>query len=377
VQALIASRGHGAPETTEAFAHAEQLATDSEDTPERFSARYGMWTGSFVRGEPAPMRAISTAFLRDAAANLGSPEFVMGHRIVGMTHWHGGDFIEAKEHLEQALAGYNRQQHRALAFRFGQDIGASCMMFLALTLWPLGQVAHTRRLIEQAIGYAPSTEHIPTVAYVLIHTCLLELLCRDAVALLPRAESIVTMSRDYGLSQRLAYGTFALGYAHWQAGSREFGETEMRLGRAMCKEQGICVHLPLLAAIQAETEAEAGRAESALVTLDEAGALSERTGQHWHDAEMCRVRGDILLREARPNRCAAEAAFARAIETARLQQAKSFELRAAMSLARLWRSQGKVQQARELLAPVYDWFTEGFDTRDLKEAKALLEELAA
>ena len=214
-----------APETTAAFARAEELATGIEDASERFSARYGKWTGSFVRGEPEPMRALSEAFLRDAAPNPGSPELVMGHRIVGMSHWYRGDYVGARDHLEHALASYDRERHRSLAFRYGQDIGVPCMVFLALTLWPLGEIARARRLAEEAIAYAPSTGHLATTAYALVHTCLLELLCRDADVLLPHAESLVAMSRDHGLPFWLAYGTFALGYARWQAGEREPGET--------------------------------------------------------------------------------------------------------------------------------------------------------
>jgi tetratricopeptide (TPR) repeat protein len=128
-QALIASRGHGAPETTAAFKRAEQLAIGSGDRTERFSARYGMWTGSFVRGEAEPMRALSAAFLRDIAATPGSPEYVMGHRIVGMSRWFEGDYLGARDHLEQALASYDRERHRALVFTYGQDIGVPCMVF--------------------------------------------------------------------------------------------------------------------------------------------------------------------------------------------------------------------------------------------------------
>ena len=319
---------------------------------------------------------LSVAFLRDAEGNLGSPEFVMGHRTVGMSHWHGGDYVTAREHLGQALEAYDRDRHRPLAFRYGQDIGVPCMVYLALALWPLGMITQARRLAAEALDYAPSTGHLATIAYALIHTCLLELLCRDATTLLPHAESIVAMSRDHGLPFWYAYGTFALGYARWRGGEQERGEAGMRQGITMCKEQGISVWVPSFAAIQADAEADAGRLEPALSMLDEALALSERTGQHWHDAETYRIRGDILLRGAPSNVDTAEAAFARAIEIARSQQSRSFELRAAMSMARLWRDQGKRNEARDLLAPVYGWFTEGFDTLDLKEAKKLLEELA-
>jgi class 3 adenylate cyclase/predicted ATPase len=375
-QALIPSRGHGALETTAAFARAEQLATDSADTAERFSARYGMWTGSFVRGEAEPMRSLSAAFLRDAADTPGTAEFVMGHRIVGMTDWFDGNYLGAREHLERAVESYDRKRHRALMFRYGQDIGIPCMVFLALTLWPLGEIVRARRLVDEAVTYASTTQHVATIAYALVHTCLFELLCLDAGVLLPHAESLVAMSRDRSLPFWFAYGSFSLGYARSKAGEREVGETSMRQGMAMCKEQGICAHVPLFMARQAEAEAEMGHIESALTLSDEAIALSERTGHHSFDAELHRVRGDTLLRANRPNIDTAETAFVRAVEIARSQHSKSFELRAAMSMARLWRDQGKQDEARDLLAPVYGWFTEGFDTRDLKEAKALLDELA-
>ena len=376
-QALIASRGHGALETTAAFTRAEQLATGSADTAERFSARYGMWTGSFVRGEAEPMRVLSEAFLRDAFDNPGTPEYVMGERIVGMTHWFDGDYLGAHEHLERALASYDRGRHRPLMFRYGQDIGVPCMAFLALTLWPLGEIVRARRLVEEAVTYAPTTEHVATIGYALAHTCLFEVLRGDAGALLPHAEALVAMSGDRGLPLWFVYSTFALGYARARLGEQEVGETRMRQGVAMCREQGLCVHVPLFMARQAETEAVRGHFNSGLAIVDDAICLSERTRHHSFDAELHRVRGETLLRVNRADPNAAEAAFVRAIEIARGQHTKTFELRAAMSMARLWRDQGKREEARELLAPVYGWFTEGFDTRDLKEAKALLEELAA
>jgi predicted ATPase len=185
------------------------------------------------------------------------------------------------------------------------------------------------------------------------------------------------MSRDRGLPFWLAYGTFALGYARWQAGDREAGETGMRQGITMCREQGICVQVPLFVARQAEAEAEMGGVETALSMVDDALTMSERTGQHCYDAELHRVRGDVLVRATQSDFDAAEAAFAHAIEIARRQHTRSWELRAGTSLARLLRDQGKQQEAHDLLAPIYGWFAEGFDTLDLKEAKALLGELGS
>jgi predicted ATPase len=185
------------------------------------------------------------------------------------------------------------------------------------------------------------------------------------------------MSRDRGLPFWLAYGTFALGYARARAGEPEAGQTNMHQGMAMCRNQGICAQVPLFMARQAEIETEMGYVDAAMAMVDDAIAASDRTSHHSFDAELHRARGDTLLLVKSPDRDAAQAAYMRAIDIARCQHTKTFELRAAMSMARLWRDQGKRDEARELLAPVYGWFSEGFDTRDLKEAKVLLEELAA
>ena len=138
-----------------------------------FPARYGLWVGSLVRGEPEPIRLLSTEFLRDAERQPGSVEVLIGHRIVGASRWYDGDYIDARTHLELALASFNAEEHRPLAFRYGQDIGVAGMIFLALTLWPLGKIDSANRVVEDAVAYAPDTKHWATVAYAFTHACLL------------------------------------------------------------------------------------------------------------------------------------------------------------------------------------------------------------
>ncbi len=300
-QALISSRGYGAFETTAAFARAAELAAGIEDATERLAARYGLWVGSYVRGEPESIRTLSAAFLRDAERESDAPEILVGHRIVGTSHWHEGDYIGAREHLEQALASYDAGRHRPLAFRFGQDVGVSSMAYLAMTLWPLGEIVRARRVAEEALASAPSTGHLASVAYALSHMCDLELLCRDTRQLMAHSESLVAMSREHGLPLWLAHGSVALGYARWRAGGREAGETAMRVGIQMCKEQGIGLYLPLFEATHAEVEAEMGHVESALAIIDDAVAVSERTETALGCGGAASVRGDILLRAARPD----------------------------------------------------------------------------
>jgi len=375
--ALISARGYQAQETTAAFARARELAANIEDAAERYSAYYGAWASSYVRGELAPMRELAEEFLHDAECRPGLPEAGVAHRVFGGTCWFLGDFVAARRHLEQALAGYDPERDRSLAFQFGQDVVVSAMINLAHVLWPLGELERARRLVEEALTLAMRSGHVPTMAYGQYYKCLFEAVARNAARALPHANALVDLSREHGLPFFLTSGTFYYGWTRWHAGDREAGTAEMRQGIALAREHGIGLAMPLYSLLLAEAEAEAGQIDAGFIRLDELLPEIERTGQRWIEAQLNRVRGELLIRHEPADTAAAEGAFMQSLAVARRQQTKTFELQAGTSLARLWRDQGKVQQARKLLAPVYGWFTEGFDTRDLKEAKALLEELGA
>ena len=376
-QALIHARGFAAPETAAAFWRAREFASGVEDVTERFPVYYGLWAGSWVRGEFAQMREPALAFLDDTKNRPGTREASIAHRLLGSTCWLQGDFIGARLHLENSLAIYDSERDRDFAFRFGQDTGVSAMIILALTLWPLGEIKRASQCADEATTQAALSTHVATEAFAHGYKSLFEMMRRDAGCALHEGEVLLGLAREHVMPQWLAIGTFTLGWSRWHSGDREAGEKEMRNGMALFREQGIRFPLPLCAVLLAEIEDELGRIEHALAILDDALADAERTGQHHFDVELYRQRGALLLQKTPNDVAAAEAAFMRAIEVARSQQTRTFELRAAMSMARLWRDQGEAQRARELLAPVYDWFTEGFDTLDLKEAKALLEELPA
>ena len=376
-QALIHARGFASQETTAAFLRAREFASGIEDVTERFPVYYGLWASSWVRGELAQMREPAQAFLDDTKNRPGTREASIAHRLLGSTCWLQGDFIGARMHLENSLAIYNSERDRDFAFRFGQDSGVSAMIVLALTLWPLGEIKRASQYAEEATTQAALSTHVATEAFAHGFKSLFEMMRRDAGCALHEGEVLLGFARERLMPQWLAIGTFTLGWAQWQTGDREAAEKEMRNGMALFREQGIRFPLPLCAVLLAEIEDELGHIEHALAVLDDALADAERTGQHHFDAELHRQRGTLLLRKTPNDATVAEAAFMRAIEVARSQQTRTFELRAATSMARLWRDEGKSQQARELLAPIYGWFTEGFDTRDLKEAKVLLEELAS
>jgi len=263
---------------------------------------------------------------------------------------------------------------------FGQDTAAAAKAFLALTTWVLGKVTRARELIEQAIERAVETAHAPTLANTHLFKVTLEMLCDDADGALRDTTRLIELTREHGLTLYLAFG---MAYFSWararrgDSGDNAIGVAELREAIAEITAQGIKYWVPNIQGRLAELEAEGESPEAALARIDEALALAQQTGEHWTDSFLHRIRGEILLKRDPANTAPAEEAFLTAIAIAQQQKARSFELRATMSMARLWRDQGKRGAARDLLAPVYGWFTEGFDTLDLKEAKALLDELRA
>jgi predicted ATPase len=244
-----------------------------------------------------------------------------------------------------------------------------------LVLWPLGEVDRAREVAEEMVARATKIGHVGTAVYGHFHFAMFEMMRRNPAAAAPHIEALIDLARTHEMPTWAAYGSLLRPWSRRHLDGPDAGLSEMRAGIAACREQGLGNFIPFIATWLAEVEVEAGEIEAALATIDRVIADSERTGQRWFDAESHRIRGDILLKRDPAN--TAEEAFLTAIAIAQQQKARSFELRAAMSMARLWRDQGKRKEARDLLAPVYGWFTEGFDTLDLKEAKALLDKLAA
>jgi predicted ATPase len=304
-------------------------------------------------------------------------------RNLGLSCFWQADFTEAKANLEEALRLCDAQQHPEVDVSFGQDTVAQAKAALAATTWALGEVTRARVLIEEAIARAVETAHAPTLTNTNFFKAILEALRGDADAALPAATRLLDLSREYGLALYLAFGMVCFGWARTRLGDRETGNKELRESISVRESisalnaRGTKYWVPFFQGLLADIEAERQDVEQALTQIDEALGLAQQTGEHWTDAFLQRVRGEILLKGDPANTAAAEGAFLTAIAIAQQQKARSFELRAAMSLARLWRDQGRREEARELLAPVYGWFTEGFDTLDLKEAKVLLDELAA
>ena len=370
-QAMMLSRGFAAEEAKAAFTRAQEYAVGN--AAERFLNLYGLWVGSLMRGELDLARETAETFQCDAANEARMTEIAVGHRILGTTCLWQGDFGKARANLEQALRIYDPERDREAKFRFGIDAACGATAYLAHTNWLLGELDRARVLIERAAARAlrirscsdPGTS-LPIQGHVRI-------LRGDAGAARQAAETVVQLSRDHGLAPFLSEGRACLGCARAWLGDREAGATELQQALVTYTQQGNKLFVPFYQILLGEIEAEGQGAEGALARLDEALALARETGAHWSDAFLHRVRGEILRKRDPANTAPAEQAFLTSIAIAQQKKARSFELRATLALARLWRDQGKRNEAHGLLAPVFGWFTEGFDTRDLREAKALLD----
>src|SRR5215471_13812790 len=369
--ALLHGRGHSQPETIAAFARARELAAGIEDPAARFSAYYGMWLVSFVRANLAPMREVAAASLRDARHSPGLPAAGRAMHIFGVTSWFQGDYLGARTHLEQALAAYDHERDHDLAPRFVFDDRVVATGWLAVVLWPLGEVEQAARLLDSALSLARQSRHLPTIAWAHAYTCRFAGIRRKPGQARPHAEELLGVAGEHGLPMRLADGSFYHGWARWCAGDGD-GEAGMREGLALWNEMHYRLFAPLTCTLLAEREAEAGRVEVGLATLDVQLAAIEQTGQRWFDAEVHRVRGELLLKLRRPDVAAAEGAFMRAIEIARGQRTRTFELRAALSLAKLYKMSGRNQLASELLVAALVGFNAGPEVPEVEEAQRLL-----
>ena len=272
--ALIAARGYGAPETTEAFARARESAAGDKDAPGRLSADYGLWVGSFTRGELPEMRAHAAAFLGDLEATPESPEAGVAHRAAGATCWFAGEYAQARDHLERALALFQPGRDDDLAFRFGQDQGVSVMAYLALVLWPLGEIDRAASFMSRVVVRIASLTHGNTIA--LGHMFAAQFVLMHGGPMRGKANSLelARIASAHDLAQFRAFGMFFDGWARVEIALRG-GLDGMRHGVESLRAQNILIFDGLEEIALARTEAEAGDPGRAVAILDEALATAE------------------------------------------------------------------------------------------------------
>jgi len=371
--ALFAARGFGAPETTEAFARARESASGERVAPARLAADWGLWVGSYARGELRSMRAHAAAFLHGVEATPDSPEAGVAYRLHGINCWFAGQYREARDHLERALALFQPGRDDDLAFQFGPDPGVTAMIYLAIASWPLGEVDRAVSLVERMKTRIAGLSHATTLALGASHAAFFALMRRDRPGARTSLSELARVLREHDLPLYRTFGGFSEGWASGAVGS---GLEEMRRVTALLREQNVLHFDGLLKIVLAEAEAREGDPERAIAILDEALATVDRLGYRAFEAELHRARGEVLLMRDSANSAPAEDAFLTAITVAKQQMTRSFGLRAALALAKLYRSTGRAAQAHAVLAPALEGFAPTPEMPEIAEARALMERLA-
>jgi predicted ATPase len=286
-----------------------------------------------------------------------------------------GEYVTAWTHLEQVITLVDPAVEWALALRQGVAPGVRGLAFAAHTLWCLGYASQAMHQAQGALALAQRLAHPHSLALAQFWATLLHLRRREVPLVQAQANALLTLATAQGFSLWIGHGTYWQGWALAMQDQGEAGMAQMHQGMAAVLATGQMLARPYCLVSLAEAVGHAGQTVEGLNLLAEAVVTLEACEQGDLLAEACRLQGELLLRQAVSDAAQAETCFQQALDIARRQQAKSWELRAAMSLSRLWQQQGKCAEARELLAPIYGWFTEGFDTADLQEAKVLLDEL--
>jgi predicted ATPase len=383
LNAQMHAKGYGAPDTKASLDRARSLIENAEaqgETPEDplalFSVLYGFWVANYIASNGGAMGELATQFLELAEKQRATIPLMIGHRLMGVSSLNAGNFASGRAHFDRAYGLYEPLEHRPLATRFGQDIGVAILSWRALTLWALGYPRSAREDAERALHEAREIGHPATLLFALTVTWLTELFCgyyEDAKA---QAVEAVALGDERGALFWKGVGMMFEACVSALVGGTANGGQMIASSIAFYRSTGASVLLPFIQSCLARAHAASGQYDDAWQWIDRSLNAVEASGERWCEAEVHRTAGEIALNSSDPDTAKAQAHFERALKIARAQQARSWELRAATGLARLWRDQGRRTEARDLLAPIYNWFTEGFDTLDLREAKALLDNLA-
>ena len=374
--ALIATKGWGTPEVETVQARAWALCQQIGETPQRFAVLWGLCGFYATRGALQTARALAEQ-LFELAQRLHDPALLCpATYMVGGICLFLGELTAARTYLEQGMALYESQRHQAYAVMHGVDLGVVCLCHAAFTLWLLGYPDQALQRSHATLALAQTLGHPYSLAFGLTWVTMLHQVRGEVTTTHERAATLIALCTEQVIPSWLGGGRVLQGWAMALCGQGEAGIAQMCQGLAAWQVTGAEIIVPYHLSLLAATHGSRGQAAKGLRVLTEARLLAERHAERWWEAELYRLTGDICLKQAAPDVAQAEACFRQALTIARCQQAKSLELRAAMSLSRLWQQQDKCTEARELLAPIYGWFTEGFATANLQEAKALLEELA-
>ncbi|HEV8714312.1 MAG TPA: adenylate/guanylate cyclase domain-containing protein [Candidatus Binatia bacterium] len=396
--ALFAVKGYAAPGVEKAMTRARELCQQLGETPQLFPVLWRLVVFYFNRGEVRTAHELAEQMMRLAQSVQDQYLLSWAHKALGWTWYFLGELTSTRMHAEQAIALYDPQKHPPSIVGM-EDPRLDCLSYAAWTLWQLGYPDQALTKSQEAVALAKGLSRPFSLALALGFAAWFHSFRRAEQLAREQAEAVITLSTEQGFPYWLANGTMVRGGALTEQGQVEEGIAHIQQGLAAFRAMGAEVGVTWSLAMLAEAHGKVGQVGEGLAVLAEALDLVDKTGERVKEAELYRLKGELTLQnEARglglgtgsPSPQApslkpqvprgveqeAEECFLKAIEVARKQQAKSLELRAAMSLARLWQQQSKKAEARRLLAEVYNWFTEGFDTKDLQEAKRLIEELS-
>jgi predicted ATPase len=380
--ALIATKGNGAPEVGAVYNRALQLGRQSGEDARLFPVLFGLRSFHLIRGELQPAFAFGQQLLSLAEDAHDSGLLVEAHLALGNSLFLFGKLTPALKHFEQAISLYDPKTHHVHTLTYGLDPGVLCLVRSAWILELLGYSDQASKKMEEALASAHKQSHAFSLAVAILHTFVSPYLRREWRKLQEQqAEAAIAICMEQRFGNLLAQARCFKGYALAQQGQTEQGIAELRAGMDAQFATGASLFRPWAFCLLAEAYGTAGRFEEALAAIAEGIAITEKTGERHNEAELHRFKGELTLKASgveapKAAETEAEECFRRSIEIAHQQEAKLFELKAVISLSRLWKQHGKNTEARQRLAEIYGWFSEGFDTANLKEARALLEELS-
>jgi predicted ATPase len=369
-------RGYGDPEVEQSYARARELCRQIGRAPQLFSTLLGLSIYFVVRAELETAHELGEQLL-DMAQGVQDPVLLVEARYaLGVTCFWLGEFVTARNHLEQGIANYDPHRHHSHIKVFGQDEGAVCLCRAALVLWYLGYPDQALTRGTEALTLAQQLAHPASLAYVRYWLAFLYHQLRQVQKTQQWTNASIALSTEHGFGYWPPQGMILQGWVLTEEGRVKEGIVRLRQGLVDLQAAGTEIQRAYSLGLLANGYKQAGQFGEGIAILDEALAAVDKTGARWAEAELYLFKGELLARRAASDLQQAENCFHQSLAVSRRQQAKSLELRAAMSMSRLWQKRGKKAEAQRLLAGIYGWFTEGFDTADLKQAKLLLEELA-
>lgn len=378
---LIATRGYADSQVREAYARARELMGPVPGSPALFPVLWGLCAFHLVRADLAVAEELGGRLADLANAAEDASLRVQAYEALVAPRFWRGELTSALAYAEEERRLYTPARDRSLASRYGHDCGVNCRCYLAWIQWLLGYPDQALSSSRDALELARELSHPYSLAVALDFASMFHQFRRDARAVIELADAAIALSTEHGFPVWMAFGRILRGWALAERGQSEEGIRQMREGLSAFSATGAELTRPYFLTLLAEAQGKVGRTEEARELIAEALSVAERGGERFYEAEIHRLEGELLTREAktvgRGSVDEAETCFRRAIDVARRQEASSLELRAAVSLGRLWQSQRKGRAARDMLDGVYGWFSEGFDTSDLKAGRALLDELRA